>query len=255
MKEVTLVIGCQGSGKSEETLRQLKEEKTRNTIIIDISREPIYAEYELISHEGVAAFLMQDNGTIGRIEPIVGGERMSTKEVRLMVSTLLTTVKHGVLFLEDIAFYANPQLLGTLELKDKSYQKDKLSVICIFTSINSIPIQLFNSANIIRMHKLTSKSDYNIAVLNNGLLKTAEILIAKKTIENRYFYCTIKEWKYLDGDFSKREYIDAHLEYLIRYEGLNHYLAKIFKALILAISWLMKKAALAEQKLLKTRYF
>ena len=255
MKEVTLVIGRIGSGKSEETLRQLKEEKIRNTIIFDINRDPIYAEYILISHDQVASFLMQDNGTIGRIEPYIGEKRMSIDETALMVNKLLITVKHGVLFLEDIAFYANPQLLGTLELKDKSYQKDKLSVICIFTSINSIPIQLFNSANIIRMHKLTSKSDYNIAVLNNGLLKTAEILIAKKTIENRYFYCTIKEWKYLDGDFSKREYIDAHLEYLIRYEGLNHYLAKIFKALILAISWLMKKAALAEQKLLKTRYF
>ncbi len=255
MKEVTLVIGCQGSGKSEETLRQLKEEKTRNTIIIDISREPIYAGYELISHEGVAAFLMQDNGAIGRIEPIVGGERMSTKEVRLMVSTLLTTVKHGVLFLEDIASYANPQLLETLSFRDKSYQKDQLSVICIFTSTNSVPLQLLKDANTIRLHKLIDNIDkVKNQVPNFAIFKIAEILLAKKTRVNRYFHCTIKEWKYLDGDFSKREYIDAHLEYLIRYEGLNHYLAKVFKALILAISWSMKKAALAEQKLLKTRY-
>ena len=256
MKEVTLVIGRIGSGKSEETLRQLKEEKIRNTIIFDINRDPIYAEYILISHDQVASFLMQDNGTIGRIEPYIGEKRMSIDETALMVNKLLITVKHGVLFLEDIAFYANPQLLGTLELKDKSYQKDKLSVICIFTSINSIPLQLLKDANIIRLHKLIDNIDkFKDKVPNFEILKVAEILLAKKTRKKRYFNCTIQQWKYLDGDFSKREYIDAHLEYLIRYKGLNHYLAKVYLALILAISWLMKKAALAEQKLLKTRYF
>jgi len=223
MREIILVTGQVASGKSVATKRQIVDVKNRNTIIFDINNEQLYEEFEIIPINKVATFLMENNGNVGRVVPFVKNERMTLDQIRKMIDKLLTEVNNGIIVLESIESYASPKLLEKIRIGNMK-QNGKISIVCIFQSITSIPNKLLNDADAVRIHKEIANIDrYESVIEKFEILKIATLIVANKTKEDRYFNCTINGWTTIEGSFDKADYRNACVDYMITQQGLHRY--------------------------------
>lgn len=223
MREIILVTGQVASGKSVATKRQIVDVKNRNTIIIDINNEQLYEEFEIIPINKVATFLMANKGKVGRIIPFVKDKPMALDQIRKMIDKILTEVNNGILVLENIGHYASPKLLEKIRIGNGK-QEGKLSIVCIFQSITSIPNKLLNDADAIRVHKEIANIDRCESVIKKfEILKLATLIVANKTKEDRYFNCTVNGWTTIEGNFDKQDYRNACIDYMIIQRGLHRY--------------------------------
>lgn len=223
MREIILVAGQKASGKSVETKKQIVNIKNKNTIVFDISCEESYEEFEVIHPDKVVDFLMGNEGNIGRIIPFENSERMSLEQTQKMVEKLLTTINNGVLVLENIRYYANKKILEKIRQGNGNKEGD-ISIICIFQSIATIPSDLLNDADVLRLHKNFEKIDrYKSRIENFEILKIAKLIVENKTQDDKYFYCYVNGFHTIEGDFDKSDYRNACLDNIIQKQGLHRY--------------------------------
>lgn len=221
MREIILVVGKKASGKSVETKKQISNIKDRNTIFFDICLE--YEEFEVIHPDKAVDFLMGNEGNIRRIIPFENGEKMSLDQIQKMIEKLLAKVNNGILVLENTRYYASPKILELIK-QGNGDKKGHLSVIYQFTSIGTIPNNLLNDANVLRLHKCIDRIDRHKSKIENfEILKIATLIVENKTQDDKYFNCSVNGWRTIEGDFDKSDYRNACIDSIIEKQGLHRY--------------------------------
>lgn len=228
MRELILVAGTKASSKTVTTKNKIADIKNRNILIFDVNME--YNDFEILPVSKIAEFSKSKDFKTKRIVPITRGKNMSLQQIGKLVVKILSQFNNGVLVLESIGGYApmNKKIYDMI-LSGNKKQKERLTIICIFQSISSIPRLIYNKSASLRLHYTCDGVDRCRGVKHFEILKIANLIVTNKFKEgDRFFHCTINRWETIFGNFDKQDYRNACLDYVNSERGLYRY-CELFK--------------------------
>jgi hypothetical protein len=222
MCELVVVIGAIGSGKSFATKNRLTKVIGKNSLIFDYNQE--YEDLLVIHPEEAISFLNGTKGRVGRIIPLVNDQRMNGEQIQEMLCHILDNVTNGILVLESVRAYTISQdVQNKIEEKILS-NKNNATIISMFHSFASTPKDFINKADLVVIHRqIESLPIYSAKIENNEILVIATLIVANKQKEDKYFFCEVHNQKQIIGNFSKDDYRNACLDYMIMDNGLHRY--------------------------------
>jgi len=140
-----------------------------------------------------------------------------------MILDILDNVKNGILVLESIGVYKCEEIYEKIKTFIQNKNTDT-SIICAYQSVATTPVDFINNASLIKLHRqIEGIERYKNHISPFKILKIAFLLVQNKSKDDKYFFCEINSATTITGNFSKSDYRNACLDYIIEANGLHRY--------------------------------
>lgn len=226
--------GKKGVGKTYTTMQLINSyikpnkstgKKARKVLIYDINME--YTEYKAISVKDVANFTRSPKIEVRRVLPMTAEGKIATLEQMIdILNTIITNYRGGLLILEDINRYLiQAKTVEIIGLLATNRHRD-LDIICHFQSLSALDPRMWQNTSFVRFHaQIDDIKRYSQRIPNFEMFKIAQCLVEYKYLKlgDKRFYCFIAcDENYIAGNFSKKDFHEACLNYLQQYpKGIN----------------------------------
>ena len=223
------VTGKKGVGKTYTTLKHIDDytknnkktgKKARKVLIYDINME--YTMFKAISVEDISKFRHQSKIEVRRILPILPNGRMAGLSDMLdILSTIIENFRGGMLILEDINRYLiQSKTTDVIGLLATNRHRD-LDIICHFQSLSALDPRMWQNTSFVRFHaQIDDIKRYSQRIPNFEMFKIAQCLVEYKylKLEDKRFFCYIAcDENYIAGNFSRKDFHNACINYLEQY--------------------------------------
>jgi hypothetical protein len=219
------VTGRKGVGKTYTTENHIKKyvkpnsrgRAGRKVLIYDVNME--YREFKTLDLKNIAKFARQTKPEIRRVLPL--NDDGSVANITEMVVILNHIVKHfrgGMLVLEDINKYLiQARTAEVIGLLATNRHRD-LDIICHYQTLAALDPRMWQNTAFVRFHQqIDSIERYRNRIPNYELFKLAQCLVGYKYLRegNKHFFCHVAcDDNYITGDFTRRDFKIACIEYL-----------------------------------------
>ncbi len=214
-KTFTTTLGLEDYVKSNKKTGK----KGRKVLIYDINME--YTQYKAISVKDIPKFSRQSKVEIRRVLPILDDGKMADlSEMLDILSRIINNFRGGMLVLEDINRYlVQSKTVDVIGLLATNRHRD-LDIICHFQSLSALDPRMWQNTSFVRFHyQIDDIKRYHQRIPNFEMFKIAQCLVEYKYLKvgDKRFYCYIaSDDNYITGNFTKRDFYYACVEYLER---------------------------------------
>lgn len=219
------VTGQKGVGKTYTTKQTIDDyvkdnpktgKKGRKVLIYDINME--YTDYKVLDVKDVGKFARQKKVEVRRVLPVWEGKTAELDEMVEILHLIVRSYRGGMLILEDINKYLiqakSPKIIGLLATN----RHRDLDIICHFQSLSALDPRMWQNTSFVRFHsQIDDISRYKNRIPNFEMFKIAQCLVDYRylKVKDKRFYCFVAcEDNYIAGDFTKRDFRKACMEYL-----------------------------------------
>lgn len=219
--------GKKGVGKTYTTKKAIEDyvrgnkrtgKKPRKVLIYDINME--YTDYRVIDVKDVPNFTRQKKVEVRRVLPILDGKTADLNQMVEILNSIITGFRGGMLILEDINRYLiQSKTAEVIGLLATNRHRD-LDIICHFQSLSALDPRMWQNTAFVRFHmQIDDISRYKNRIPNYEMFKIAQCLVEYKYLKvgDKRFFCFVAcDENYITGDFTKRDFRIACVEYLER---------------------------------------
>lgn len=225
--------GAQGVGKTYQTMHSIKEYvkdkfhngvKGRKCLIFDTNGEYTQEQFARndIPEFKVTRLAIKDVEEWGRSSVIecrrIDAKNLSIKEKKECMEYILKVYRNGMLIIEDI----NTYILSVTHMENivgglVNLRHRGVDVLVSYQSLRPVEPRIWQNSRWIRMHYQSDNvNDIKGKVTNLALFKIAQLIVNNRYFggDKRFFLIILNFANKIEGDFTKKEFLDACNQYL-----------------------------------------